>query len=250
MAKTDVYQSIGGLPPEGVQRIIDRLEFRGRDPVFASMREAYLDRMELASRKRVLDLGCGRGLYCRHLDNNQSKTIGIDPALESLKVAQVYTAGRPVPYCLGSGQNLPFCAGAFDAVVCIETLSHIPPEDQIKTVREINRVLRPGGRVIISVHNPLRLALQNLAQAKCPTPFYLNPGLTIYPIAKRCLMNYFSNHGFEPADRVVYANLYNSAQRRFRRFFRTVEDGVRHVPLLKRTNLTLMAQFKKINEAA
>ena len=49
--------------------------------------------------------------------------------------------------------------------------------------------------------------------------------------------------------KIIYTNLYNAIQQRFRAIFRSPEDGVRRVPLLIRTNLTLMAHFRKNKEA-
>jgi hypothetical protein len=44
MGKSDIFKSIDELPSEATQKVIDRLEFRGKNPVFINMRDTYLNR--------------------------------------------------------------------------------------------------------------------------------------------------------------------------------------------------------------
>jgi len=67
MAANDIFQAINDLPTKATRRIVERLEFRGKDPAFVRMREAYSDRMDLASCGRIPDPGCGTGVAARAL---------------------------------------------------------------------------------------------------------------------------------------------------------------------------------------
>ena len=198
--------------------------------------------------KRVLDLGCGRGLYLKYLRELKAEVIGVDVVAEALRIARQYAGEASLGLCLGSGSSLPFLDQSFDAVLSIEVLSHVPHAHQEEVVKEIGRVLRPGGRAIVSVHNPARFALQNLIRLQRPQAFYPNPGLTIYPIAQSRLMSGFSRCGFAVVDEVVFSNLYNSIHHKYPAIsplLRRMEDGVSHVPLLRRMCLTMLVRFEK-----
>lgn len=89
---------------------------------------------------RVLDAGCGDGLFARSIA--APVVIGVDSA-----EAMVERAGsRGVDARLASIQDLPFGDGEFDVVVCNWVLYHL--EDVDAGVRELARVLRPGGRFV------------------------------------------------------------------------------------------------------
>jgi len=87
----DIFQSIGSLDAEGVQRIVDRLENRGKDETFVAMRDQYLRQMNIAPDANVLDLGCGTGVVARALatrGNYSGKIVGIDFSNELIDAAQ------------------------------------------------------------------------------------------------------------------------------------------------------------------
>jgi SAM-dependent methyltransferase len=107
---------------------------------------------------RVLDLGCGEG---RHLIGAllaaDLTAIGVDLSREDLLsgakktddwALSVNEPRRPA-LAQASGYALPFPDSAFDAVICSEVLEHIPQLSRV--LNEINRVLRPGGHLVVSV---------------------------------------------------------------------------------------------------
>ena len=154
MAKNDIYQSIGGLAPEAQQRIIDRLEFRGRDPVFVAMRENYLDRMELASAKRILDLGCGTGVVTRAIAQRNdigADIVGIDLS-EALIAAAVGFArdeglSDRVEFRVGDCHGLEDADSSFDAVVTHTLISHV--SDPAAFIAQAARVAAPGSLIAV-----------------------------------------------------------------------------------------------------
>lgn len=117
---------------------------------------------------RVLDVACGTGIVARTAAHHTGATgvvIGLDLHWGMLAVAR---AQEPTgAWVQASATNLPFAASAFDVVVCQQGVQFFP--DRLAALREMHRVLRPGGRVGLVVwealaHNPGHAALaQGLA---------------------------------------------------------------------------------------
>ena len=99
--------------------------------------------------KSILDIGCGVGAFVRRLREFSSRVAGIDVDRE-----RVTEGGKAVPdLALAVGERLPFADGAFDVILLHEVLEHVT--DDQATLREANRLLRPGGRVVIFCPNRL-----------------------------------------------------------------------------------------------
>lgn len=117
------------------------MAFRRRVPIL-------LDYLELRDRARVLDCGCGMGFYLMVMGNLWNlDLVGLDADPERLRWAEEH--GIPGELVLGDAQRLPFPDASFDAVLMTEVLEHLPDDDA--ALREVLRVLRPGGVVAISV---------------------------------------------------------------------------------------------------
>ena len=115
--------------------------YRGRRRVL----RAELDRLpELSGQRRLLDAGCGSG---RTLDElaDYGATTGID--LSGLAIAATAKRGHEV--VLAPIEDMPFEAGSFDAVTCLDVLEHTP--DDRASLRELRRITRPGGTLLITV---------------------------------------------------------------------------------------------------
>lgn len=98
---------------------------------------------------RILDVGCGEGRYARKLAAQGALVTGLDPIPAFLRIAS--ELGRE-QYVLGSGEQIPFKDGSFDVVLSYLSLVDIP--DDAAASREMVRVLKRGGRlVVVTVSN-------------------------------------------------------------------------------------------------
>jgi len=96
---------------------------------------------------RVLDVGCGLGLYVRRLRELAAEVHGVD-----IDPAKVQQASQTLPNIReGSAEALPYADGFFDLVLLHEVLEHVP--DDVKAVSEAHRVLRRGGRIMVFAPN-------------------------------------------------------------------------------------------------
>jgi len=106
---------------------------------------AAVDHLGLDSDDRFLDLGCGLGAALEHAATTGARTAGIDPS-----PSMVERAADRVPRAevrLGSAESIPFEDDAFTATLAVATYHHwADPETGVKEVR---RVLGPGGRLLI-----------------------------------------------------------------------------------------------------
>ena len=103
------------------------------------------------SGERILDVGCGPGFYVDELAEEVGDTgtvVGVDESAPMLEVAAGRTAGRSnVAFHQGDVTALPLPDGTFDAALCVQVLEYV--EDVRGAMRELCRVVRPGGRVVV-----------------------------------------------------------------------------------------------------
>ena len=117
------------------------------------------DRLGLAPRDRVLDMGCGAGrhafeMYRRGadvvaLDQDADELAGVGDLFAAMRAAGEVPAGAEADTKEGDALALPFADGEFDRVVAAEVLEHVP--DDLGAIAELVRVLRPGGTMAVSV---------------------------------------------------------------------------------------------------
>jgi SAM-dependent methyltransferase len=110
-------------------------------------------RMQVASRwiprgSRVLDIGCHQGELFSWLGGKIAPSVGLDPLYK-----ETSSPGKHQFFARNFPEGLPLDANSFDAVVLLATLEHIHEKSAI--AGGVARVLRPGGRVIITVPSPL-----------------------------------------------------------------------------------------------
>ncbi|GAA3831192.1 hypothetical protein GCM10022226_60220 [Sphaerisporangium flaviroseum] len=105
---------------------------------------------------QVLDVGCGTGYLTRILASlvgTDGRVTGVDPSHPMLDHARRRAPGN-CSYQVGEGQALPFPNATFDVVVSSFAVHHMPTAARGGAVREMFRVLRPGGRLLIAEFRP------------------------------------------------------------------------------------------------
>ena len=98
---------------------------------------------------RILDIGCGLGVYVRKFREFSDRVVGIDIDRKRLVEGARTTPGL----MLSASEQLPFRDGAFDVVVLNEVIEHVC--DDRATIAEALRVIRPGGHIVIYAPNRL-----------------------------------------------------------------------------------------------
>jgi ubiquinone/menaquinone biosynthesis C-methylase UbiE len=97
---------------------------------------------------RALDVGCGFGRWTRWLNGRGARALGVDPTEEMLAAARKASSSS-IEYSKMSATALDFPDGTFDLVTCITVIQHLEPAEQEAAVREVARVLRPGGEAVM-----------------------------------------------------------------------------------------------------
>lgn len=107
--------------------------------------------------KRVLDLGCGYGWFCRWAaEQGAGAVTGIDISEKMLAKARAGTADKAIVYRQGDLETLELAQGSFDLVYSSLAFHYLP--DTEKLYRTIHRALAVGGRLVFSIEHPILMA--------------------------------------------------------------------------------------------
>jgi demethylmenaquinone methyltransferase/2-methoxy-6-polyprenyl-1,4-benzoquinol methylase len=143
--KRQALELFAGLPRH-YDRMGAILSF-GQDPRW---RRALVDAIDPRPGQRVLDVASGTGLVAFALARRGCEVTGLDQSQEMLAGAQARLARLPelaprVRFLRGEAERLPFHDDALDAVAFTYLLRYV--DDRLATMRELARVLKPGGRI-------------------------------------------------------------------------------------------------------
>lgn len=165
-----VDHSAGGVPGTGVGEALEVQQAfwnrwnslfvqNQRGPTSQRQAEVVLGWLDRWRRRDldILEVGCGSGWMCSRLAA-YGRVTGTDLSDEVLSVAQ--QKWPEVSFVAGDFMTMPLPEAAYDAVVTLEVLSHVP--DQADFFRRIARSLRPGGQLMIATQN--RFVLERWAE--------------------------------------------------------------------------------------
>ncbi|HMB25151.1 MAG: methyltransferase domain-containing protein [Chloroflexota bacterium] len=133
-------------------RNLDKAALRGEPSyVWRAGQQRRLDMIAQAAGERIkgciLENGCGVGMYVEHISPFGGKVVGLEYDFE-----RAAEAGMNSPHIInGTGEFLPLPSATFDLILSHEVLEHV--QDDRLAVREMIRVLQPGGRIVIFVPN-------------------------------------------------------------------------------------------------
>lgn len=134
-----------------MKQTIDSLLSRTGDVALRRRARWILGKIKQKNPKSILDVGCGDGFYLHLLFAlfPKAKIVGIDNDKNALRSASINLKYKNVKLKHGDICNLNFANNSLDIVVASELLEHL--KDDFKGLKEIRRVLRPGGLLLISV---------------------------------------------------------------------------------------------------
>lgn len=110
----------------------------------------------------ILDAGCGTGMVSSEIAHRSASSfvIGADTSFDSLSIMRWKSIGNMAEVSANI-ESLPFGNDTFDTVVCSNTLQHFNQEQQKCIINELLRVLKPGRRIVISVHHYSRSKIKH-----------------------------------------------------------------------------------------
>ena len=112
-----------------------------RAPLARWLREEAIRAANDLGAYRLLDVGCGEKPYAPLFEPQVSAYVGLD------------TAAHANADLVGPIEAIPAADASFDVAICIQVLEHV--DDPLQGVRELSRVTRPGGRVLLSTHGTI-----------------------------------------------------------------------------------------------
>jgi SAM-dependent methyltransferase len=111
-----------------------------------------LDRLglEVGSLGPICDLGCGPGQVARYLHRRGISTLGVD--LSPRMVAQAQRLNPDIHFHQGDMLSLPDADNSWGGIAAFYSILHIPAERVVDGLREMKRVLKPGGILLLAFH--------------------------------------------------------------------------------------------------
>lgn len=130
------------------QRHNDEVEYGLRTNIVVEL-AAINGTISRRHRPRLLDVGCGDGRFTADAARH-AETVGVDLSRRAIGFA--HTLAPQVSFLASAAEALPFAPASFDVVTLLDVIEHIPDDQEHRVVGEAVRVLRPGGRLVISTN--------------------------------------------------------------------------------------------------
>lgn len=155
MKVPDAWSNPAALDVQEEACMVDFLEARSAFPDQVALNEHLINVLAPNPGARLLEVGCGSGVLCRLLapavQSLGGHVWGIDIAPHFVATARQCTAqvglSPWITFEVGSAQALPYVDGHFDGAIAARLLLHVPDPERV--IREIQRVVRPWGRIVL-----------------------------------------------------------------------------------------------------
>lgn len=167
--------------------------FGGTEEVIREQSESFVDLY--SGRERVLDLGCGRGIFLQLLKDRGIGGYGVD--MDERMVAQCRDRGLEVFTADAQAHLESLPAGSIDGVYARHLAEHVLPGDLVAILRALRRALQPGAPVVFVTPNAASLSVTGHS-------FWLDPG-HLRPIPPELFQFYLEVEGFTRVDIRTFA---------------------------------------------
>jgi len=194
----------------------------------------------ITPREKVLDLGCGNGRFVE-IFPKEVEYIGVDNSKKMIKIAKEKHPG--IEFRVADVLSLPFPENFFDKIFTLSVVHHIPSQYlRLKCLKEIKRVLKPNGILILTVWNlnPWQMIL--IGEHRRVKDFLKYQILKIFRKSKLDFGDFFvSWRNIVP--RYVHCFTLGGLKRLIQRAgFKIKENGILKSPKSKESNIYLIAQ--------
>ena len=122
--------------------------------IFEPLARILIERARPEPGEHVLDAACGTGIVARlvaPMVGPSGRTVGLD--YDPIMIEMAARLAPDIEWRQGDLQNLPFPDGFYDLVICQQGLQYLP--DPGAGLRQMHRVLRPGGRIVLATWSDL-----------------------------------------------------------------------------------------------
>ncbi|MGQ4434837.1 class I SAM-dependent methyltransferase [Streptomyces sp. SAS_260] len=120
--------------------------------------DAYLQMAGEFEARRVLDIGCGTGVFALLLAARGTEVVGVDPARASIEVARAKPGSERVRWICGDATDLPALQVGLVTMTANVAQAIADPQTWQKTLQGAREALRPGGHLVFETRNPARRA--------------------------------------------------------------------------------------------
>jgi len=122
---------------------------------YQELLEEICEELEIKKGEKILEAGCGTGNLALKIQQRGAEVVGLDNSEVALKICHKKDPGIELVFA-DLGEKLPFPNDFFDKIASSNTLYAIAEKNQIKILKELYRVLKSGGKIVIV--NPRRAA--------------------------------------------------------------------------------------------